>query len=138
MYEDGKPRAYSVENKADNYFVDYTLNKNGELIDIREMKKEKLLDEYYHETIGHTENIADKPGAADAFKKALEDPAWKKVYIKDRNVVAVSYPNMMDGACYDIFPNGTVYTYSGWGSNYIIMNSNEETANVFNQYKNRT
>lgn len=135
LNKDGNVSGYGIENSADGYCAMYTVNKNGELIDIKEIKNDKLIDKYYHDTVEQIENIADKPGVADNFKKALDDPSWTKVYVADRNVVTVSNPNMKDGASYDIFPNGTVYTYSGWGNQSIIMNSNEETAKIFDQYK---
>lgn len=136
---DGDIAVYGITNKKDKTDIMFSVNKNGDLIDIKEWEaNDKLHNEFYHDTIAHSENIADKPDADKFFNDALNDDKWEKQYIEKDNCVTLTCPDLKDGAVYHIFENGTVACHSCWtGDSTIIKNSNEEIAKIFDEIKNK-
>ena len=135
----GNISSYFIENRIDKTHTAFEVNENGELIDISKWEEyDKLHNEFYHDVIDHSENIADKPDADKNFNEALNDEKWEKKYDSEDNCVTMTCPQLKDGPVYHIFDNGTVACHSCWtGDNTIIKNSNEETAKIFNEIKQK-
>ncbi len=116
----------------------FEFDKDGNLIRCDEIdencKTNKNRNTYYNKMILEVENKTESPENAksvERFKAALNDPSWDRTYVEGPNIVHMKRKGMIDGIEYEIYLNGTVREYSNWGNDAIIMNSNQENADLF-------
>lgn len=135
FFPDGKVQVITVWDSAGKMDNSLEFDKSGNLIRCDEFdENNKNKNTYYNRMILGVENKTESPNnekAVEAFKTALNDPNWEKTYVEGPNIVHMKRKGVMDGLEYEIFANGTVREYSNWGNDAIIMNSNQENADLF-------
>lgn len=137
FFDDGKIQILQEWNSPTSGNV-FEFDKAGNLIRCDEIdenrKTNKNRNTYYNKMSLEVENKTDSPDNAksvDRFKAALNDPNWDRTYVEEPNIVHMKQKGVTDGIEYEIFSNGTVREYSNWGNDAIIMNSNQENADLF-------